>query len=60
MRAPINQFAHLRNSRTRKDKESNWLPSPPSGGIIPIMRLYGPTHDAIMGRWDLPPSQRVR
>jgi hypothetical protein len=42
-----------------KDEESNWLPSPRSGGIIPIMGLYGPQQDAIAGRWDPPNWQRI-
>jgi len=42
-----------------KDKESNWLPTPPSGGFIPILRLYGPKQAVTVGRWDPPKWQRV-
>jgi len=42
-----------------KDKESNWLPTPPSGGFIPIMRLYGPKQAVTVGRWDPPKWHRV-
>ena len=50
---------YIQHESPGKDKESNWLPSLRSGGIIPIMRLYGPQQDAIVGRWDPPPFQRV-
>jgi hypothetical protein len=50
---------YIQHESPGKDKESNWLPSPPSGGIIPIMRLYGPQQDAIVGRWDPPEWRRV-
>jgi hypothetical protein len=50
---------YIQHESPGKDKESNWLPSPRSGGIIPIMRLYGPQQDAIVGRWDPPKWQRV-
>ena len=50
---------YIQHESPGKDKESNWLPSPRSGGIIPIMRLYGPQQDAIVGRWDPPNWQRV-
>ena len=41
------------------DKERNWLPSPESGGIIPILRLYGPQQAATVGRWDPPTWHRA-
>jgi hypothetical protein len=50
---------YIQHESPGKDKESNWLPSPRSGRIIPIMRLYGPQQDAVLGRWDLPKWQRV-
>jgi hypothetical protein len=50
---------YIQHESPGKDKESNWLPAPRSGGIIPIMRLYGPQQDAIVGRWDPPKWQRV-
>ncbi|MGB5760673.1 MAG: DUF1214 domain-containing protein [Acidimicrobiales bacterium] len=58
---PVDGFWSLsiQHQSPGKDKGSNWLPSPPSGGIIPIMRLYGPQQDAIMGRWEPPKWQRV-
>ena len=36
------------------DKETNWLPSPMTGGIGLTMRLYAPKADALDGRWNPP------
>lgn len=40
-------------------KESNWLPSPPTGTLGITLRLYAPRPAAIYGRWTPPPVQRV-
>ena len=50
---------YVQHESPGKDKESNWLPTPASGGIIPILRLYGPQQAATVGRWDPPAWQRV-
>lgn len=34
--------------------ESNWLPSPSSGQIVPIMRMYGPGKAALDGTYQYP------
>jgi hypothetical protein len=36
------------------ENESNWLPTPP-GPFYFVARLYGPTPEALDGRWTLPP-----
>jgi hypothetical protein len=47
---------YMQRESPGKDKKSNWLPSPRSGRSIPILRLYGPQQEALMGRWDPPHS----
>lgn len=37
------------------DASANWLPSPPSGSIRMMLRLYAPAPQALDGRW-LPPA----
>jgi hypothetical protein len=34
--------------------ESNWLPAP-DGPFYCVLRLYGPKHEALMGKWINPP-----
>jgi hypothetical protein len=41
------------------DKESNWLPSPPSGALSMTMRLYAPKRQALDGRWAPPAVRRI-
>jgi hypothetical protein len=36
-----------------KDKEANWLPAP-AGPFSLVARIYGPSADAIAGKWELP------
>ena len=50
---------YIQHESPGPDKESNWLPSPESGPIIPILRLYGPQQAATVGGWDPPPWKRV-
>jgi hypothetical protein len=38
------------------DKESNWLPAP-AGKYSLVARVYGPSEDAMTGKWQLPPLQ---
>jgi hypothetical protein len=42
-----------------KDKESNWLPSAPSGPLGVTMRLYAPRAEALDGRWNPPAIRRA-
>ena len=37
-----------------KDKESNWLPSPPQGTLGLTMRLYAPDRSVLDGSWQPP------
>jgi hypothetical protein len=41
------------------DKESNWLPSPQSGGFRPLMRMYQPKQPLLDGSYHLPGIQCV-
>ncbi len=50
---------YIQHESPGPDKESNWLPSPESGPIIPILRLYGPQQAVTVGRWDPPIWKRV-
>ena len=50
---------YIQHESPGTDKESNWLPSPKSGGIIPILRLYGPQQAVTVGGWDPPTWKRV-
>ena len=44
-----------------KEKESNWLPTPASGGPLGItMRLYSPKPQALDGRWVPPAIKHVK
>jgi hypothetical protein len=40
------------------DHESNWLPAP-RGPLGITMRLYAPKAEALLGKWNPPPIQRV-
>ena len=50
---------YIQHESPGPDKESNWLPSPESGPIIPILRLYGPQQAVTVGGWDPPTWKRV-
>jgi hypothetical protein len=47
---------HVSNASPGKDKESNWLPAPPSKCSL-IARVYGPSKAAMTGAWKLPPLE---
>jgi hypothetical protein len=42
---------YFQNESPGKDKEANWLPAP-KGAFNLTMRLYGPTTDALTGKWN--------
>jgi hypothetical protein len=50
---------YIQNENPGADKESNWLPSPPSGTLGATMRLYAPKVQALDGRWNPPAIKRV-
>jgi hypothetical protein len=50
---------YIQNASPGKDKESNWLPSPPQGAFNFLMRLYLPQAQALNGTWSPPPVQRM-
>jgi hypothetical protein len=41
------------------DKESNWLPTPPSGSFNLTVRAYQPKPSLLDGTYKLPPVKRV-
>jgi hypothetical protein len=52
---------YIQNESPGKDKESNWLPTPP-GDFILMMRLYWPHENnpsIINGSWKIPPVKKV-
>ena len=50
---------YLQHDDPGPDKESNWLPSPPTGTLGVTMRLYAPKQQALDGRWNPPAIKRV-
>jgi len=50
---------YVQHENPGPDKESNWLPGPASGTLGLTMRLYAPKPQALDGRWNPPPIQRV-
>lgn len=51
---------YLQRQSPGRDKESNWLPTPMSGGFIPIMRLYWPKSEVLLHEWLPPAIQRIK
>jgi hypothetical protein len=47
---------YVGNTSPGKDKESNWLPAPAAPYSF-VVRVYGPSPDAMAGKWKLPPLQ---
>ena len=41
------------------ERESNWLPTPQSGGFSMTLRIYWPEGRALDGRWAPPPVKRI-
>lgn len=49
---------YIQNESPGADQEANWLPAP-KGSFFCVMRLYWPQPEALEGRWQQPPMQRV-
>ena len=45
---------YLQSKSPGSDKESNWLPSPPTGAYYVILRMYGPQGALLNGSWASP------
>lgn len=45
---------YIQTESPGKDKESNWLPAPKSGGFSMNLRLYWPKPEALNGTWKAP------
>lgn len=50
---------YVQNEAPGLDREANWLPAPKSGRLGLTMRLYAPDQQALDGRWNPPPIERV-
>ena len=50
---------YLQKDSPGKDKESNWLPVPPSGSYNVTVRVYRPKQSIIDGTYHLPPLTEV-
>ncbi len=50
---------YIQRESPGKDKESNWLPAPKSGGFTMNLRLYWPKDTVLDGSWSPPPVKRV-
>jgi hypothetical protein len=44
---------YVGNTSPGSDREANWLPAP-AGPFSLVARIYGPSTDAIAGKWELP------
>ncbi|MCR9294350.1 MAG: DUF1254 domain-containing protein [bacterium] len=51
---------YIQRNSPGKDKESNWLPAPKSGGFSMNLRLYWPKPEALDGTWKPPAVTRQR
>jgi hypothetical protein len=45
---------YLQSNSPGQDKESNWLPTPPSGNYYMVLRMYGPEGTLAAGKWQSP------
>ena len=45
---------YLQPTSPGKDKESNWLPTPPEGPFFYVLRLYLPSKSVLDGTWKAP------
>ena len=51
---------YIQRKSPGKEKESNWLPAPKSGGFSMNLRLYWPKGTALDGSWKPPVVKRVK
>lgn len=49
---------YFQNESPGKDLEANWLPAP-KGAFNLTMRLYGPKAEALNGKWDPSPIEKI-
>jgi hypothetical protein len=45
---------YLQHESPGSDRESNWLPTPPSGNFFFVLRMYGPEGALAEGNWKPP------
>ena len=45
---------YLQSKSPGEGKESNWLPTPPSGNFFMVLRMYGPAGALAEGTWRMP------
>lgn len=50
---------YIQSESPGKDKEANWLPSPPQGQLGVTMRLYAPKASVLNGTWNPPAVKQV-
>jgi hypothetical protein len=50
---------YIQHKSPGADQEANWLPAP-KGPFFCAMRLYWPRAEALEGKWQQPPMQRVK
>ncbi|MGB6985734.1 MAG: DUF1254 domain-containing protein [Candidatus Aquilonibacter sp.] len=50
---------YIQRESPGKEKESNWLPAPKSGGFTMNMRLYWPKDNVLDGSWAPPPVKKL-
>jgi hypothetical protein len=50
---------YIQHQNPGPDRESNWLPAPPSGPLGLTLRLYAPKPPVADGRWNPPPIRKV-
>ena len=50
---------YLQKDSPGADKESNWLPIPPSGSYNVTVRVYQPEESLMDGTYKLPPITKV-
>jgi hypothetical protein len=50
---------YIQRQSPGKDKESNWLPAPKSGGFTMNLRLYWPKDNVLDGSWSPPSVKRL-
>ena len=52
--------AYLQAKSPGVDKESNWLPIPPSGVVNVTIRIYDPKPEALQANYKIPPVTKVQ